>query len=132
MTVLQIEDAKPMAITSAEMDNVIRTIIESGMPYDKNDNNNIDTRITNNDKIEEKEDKSYVASPTKSRTTKAQKEKKMTTPMRIGDLSTDSPDVLMRSSSSSRRSPKCEVYDGLIKECQKKQMGTLYCMKLSH
>merc|ERR1711988_1021349 len=50
------EDAKPMAITSAEMDTVIRTIIESGMPVsDKNDNNNIDTRITNNDKIEEKE-----------------------------------------------------------------------------
>ena len=120
------EDAKPMAITSAEMDTVIRTIIESGMPVsDKNDNNNIDTRITNNDKIEEKEDKSYVASPTKSRTNKGnKKKKKMTTPMRIGDLSTDSPDVLMRSKSpSSRRSPKSRSARRVNKRMSKKANG---------
>ena len=107
------------------MDTVIRTIIESGMPVSDKNDINIDTRITNNDKIEEKEDKSYVASPTKSRTNKGnKKKKKMTTPMRIGDLSTDSPDVLMRSKSpSSRRSPKSRSARRVNKRMSKKANG---------
>jgi hypothetical protein len=123
------EDAKPMAISSAEMDTVIRTIIECGMPIANRTSNiknvisNAEHTIVNNEESEIKKHSSNdIASPSKSRNIKSSK-KKYITPMRIGDLSTDSIGILNNKSPVTHISPKAQSSRLVNKRISKKANG---------
>eukprot|EP00943_MAST-04B_sp_MAST-4B-sp1_P000880 g880.t1 len=123
------EDAKPMAISSAEMDTVIRTIIECGMPVTNHTSNirniipNAENKVVNNEKLEMKKHSSInIASPSKSRNTKSSKKKNIT-PMRIGDLSTDSIGILNNKSPVTYKSPKTQTTQLVKKRISKKANG---------